>query len=79
MGLPSIAFVLAENQRAIVKGLDEAGVLHGIEKDFLSYGDFVAGVLRQLILDPVRRGEMSRQGRGLVGGQGAIEVIAALS
>jgi UDP-2,4-diacetamido-2,4,6-trideoxy-beta-L-altropyranose hydrolase len=78
IGTPQLAIVLAENQRAIARGLEQEGaaVALGWHADLRPEG--IIAAVRDLARDPGRRRELSRRGRELVDGQGAPRVLAAL-
>ena len=78
MGLPSLLFVIAENQRHVAEHLSElsAAVHAGMAHDFNSQR--FAEELGSLIRDQERRQTMSNRARALVDGLGADRVRAAL-
>jgi len=78
MGLPNAIIVLADNQRAIARELDAAGVsvLLG-EADAVSV-DSIAQGLDALMHDVEMREAMSARGRALVDGNGARRVVEAI-
>jgi UDP-2,4-diacetamido-2,4,6-trideoxy-beta-L-altropyranose hydrolase len=79
MGLPAVILVLAENQRGIATGLDEAGVVASVGWHAGVSSSQVASTLRRLCKDQGLRRQMSRQGRQVVDGLGVERVINFLS
>jgi len=73
MGLPSLLLTLAANQEGVAAAAHRRGVAVS-----LAAPAAIAGALRRLLPDPERRAAMSRQGRELVDGEGAIRVVAAM-
>ena len=78
MGLPSVLLVVAENQRRIAKGLDQAGMA-------INLGWFnrisrikISTELVKLLNARRRRQQMSQTGQQSVDGKGAYRVIEAL-
>ncbi len=78
MGLPSLLFVIADNQRRVAEHLSDSsvGVHAGAAPDFNS--ERFREELFRLLGAQDRRLEMSRRGRALVDGLGADRVRAAL-
>lgn len=78
MGLPSLLFVIAENQRGVAENLSKmsAAVHAGAGRDFDH--DRFADAVRELIESRERRTAMSKRARDLVDGLGADRVRAAL-
>jgi UDP-2,4-diacetamido-2,4,6-trideoxy-beta-L-altropyranose hydrolase len=78
VGTPQIAIVLADNQRPIARGLTDAGlaVSLGWHADVTDEG--IADAVAALVGDAGRRDELSRRGRELVDGRGALRVLAAM-
>ncbi|MDD3828051.1 MAG: UDP-2,4-diacetamido-2,4,6-trideoxy-beta-L-altropyranose hydrolase [Anaerolineae bacterium] len=79
MGLPSLLFVLAENQRANAEGMQAAGAAHnlGWHRDVSSVT--LAGEMERLLLSREVREAMARTGQRLVDGYGALRVVAEMS
>ena len=73
LGLPSIALVLAENQRAGADALDEAGAAVAIENI-----DAIPAVLGELLGDRERFARMSAAAFAIVDGLGTQRVLAAM-
>jgi UDP-2,4-diacetamido-2,4,6-trideoxy-beta-L-altropyranose hydrolase len=75
MGLPALVIILADNQRAIAKGLDEAGIVVnlGWHKDLATTD--IAQALVSLAGAANERAEMSRRGRELIDGKGNDRVL----
>jgi UDP-2,4-diacetamido-2,4,6-trideoxy-beta-L-altropyranose hydrolase len=78
MGLPSLLWVIADNQRQVAERLStvSAAVHAGAAHDFNARR--FAEDMRRLIESPERRQTMSQRGRALVDGLGADRVRAAL-
>jgi UDP-2,4-diacetamido-2,4,6-trideoxy-beta-L-altropyranose hydrolase len=78
VGTPQIAIVLADNQRPAGRALGEQGlaVSLGWHAD-LSAGD-IAGAVAGLAADAARREDLSRRGRELIDGRGALRVLGAM-
>jgi spore coat polysaccharide biosynthesis predicted glycosyltransferase SpsG/predicted acetyltransferase len=76
-GLPSILIDIAENQRPLAESLSERGVAVWIPfKD--ANADRLLKKIELLAQSPGRREAMSRRGKGLVDGRGALRVVSAL-
>ena len=78
IGTPQLAVVLAENQRAIARGLEQEGLAVGLGWHSDLQAERIVAAVRELARDAGRRRELSRRGRELVDGQGAPRVLAAL-
>jgi len=78
MGLPSLLFVVAENQRQSAERLSESGIAvnAGTTQEFRA--EPFAHHLQSLIESSERRAAMSRRGRELVDGLGSERVCGAL-
>jgi UDP-2,4-diacetamido-2,4,6-trideoxy-beta-L-altropyranose hydrolase len=78
VGTPQIAIVLADNQRPAGRALGELGlaVSLGWHAD-VATGD-VAAAVAGLAADASRRAELSRRGRELIDGRGALRVLSAM-
>lgn len=78
LGVPSLVAVVADNQAVIVERLDAAGA--AISLGWLAPGaaDRLAGRLDEVIGSAARRRQLSRSGRALVDGHGALRVTEAL-
>jgi UDP-2,4-diacetamido-2,4,6-trideoxy-beta-L-altropyranose hydrolase len=78
VGTPQVAIVLAENQRPAGRELGEHGVAvdAGWHADVTA--DRLAATIDALARDPARRTELSRRGRELIDGRGALRVLAAM-
>lgn len=70
MRLPSIAVVLAENQRAVVKGLEDLGVLRNLGWFENCSATTVAEAVETLLGDECKRFQMAAKGREIVDGKG---------
>lgn len=77
MGIPTAAFVIANNQETIVSDLDNRGFLHSLGRpEECSDDDFLASI-SGLISDQSRRQKMSEIGRKLIDGKGTKRIIDA--
>jgi UDP-2,4-diacetamido-2,4,6-trideoxy-beta-L-altropyranose hydrolase len=78
VGTPQIAIVLADNQRPAGRALGEQGlaVSLGWHAD-VSAGD-IASAVAALAGDAARREDLSRRGRELIDGRGALRVLSAM-
>jgi len=78
MGLPALVIILADNQRAVAEGLDEAGIVVnlGWYKDLATTD--IAQALVSLAGAANERTEMCRRGRELVDGKGNDRVLTEL-
>ncbi|MEM1165584.1 MAG: UDP-2,4-diacetamido-2,4,6-trideoxy-beta-L-altropyranose hydrolase [Planctomycetota bacterium] len=76
LGTPAIGVILAANQHRIGHDLARRGVMELIDP----VGDPAAATatVDRLIADPDRRAEMSRLGRALIDGRGAVRVVRFL-
>lgn len=79
MGVPSVAIMLAENQRPIVEALDAEGAAVSLGWHAQCSPGDIASAVRRLSTDSVRRAAMSRRGQALVDGEGAGRVVRALT
>ena len=79
MGVPSLVLILAENQRPIAEGLDQAGA--AVNLGWCTDIPIIqmAQALIQLSGDLATRSDMAQRGRGLVDGGGSTRLIAAIS
>lgn len=75
LGLPSLMIALAENQRANIEGLVQAGAALEIGAEDLE-GERLAELIRGLSASRLR--EMSRAAASLVDGEGAQRIIGAI-
>ena len=78
VGTPQVAIVLADNQRAIARGLDAAGLAVSLGWHADLTQESIAAAAAALIHAAGRRGEMARRGRELIDGRGALRVLAAM-
>jgi UDP-2,4-diacetamido-2,4,6-trideoxy-beta-L-altropyranose hydrolase len=78
LGLPHLVLVLADHQKAIAAGLDRAGSVVSLGEARSCSAEEIAGRLRSLGEDARARDAMSRRGRELVDGQGALRVAREL-
>jgi spore coat polysaccharide biosynthesis predicted glycosyltransferase SpsG len=78
MGLPALVLILADNQRVVAEGLDEAGVVVNLDW----HEDLTASDITQALVSLAgaadQRTEMSQRGRQLVDGKGNDRVLSEL-
>jgi UDP-2,4-diacetamido-2,4,6-trideoxy-beta-L-altropyranose hydrolase len=79
VGLPAVALVIAQNQRAVADELGAAGVILNLGWHEEASADRIASSVDGLLYSAFRRLRMSQQGRALVDGKGAERAAAALS
>jgi spore coat polysaccharide biosynthesis predicted glycosyltransferase SpsG len=78
MGLPALVLILADNQRAVAEGLDEAGIVVNLGwHNNLNATDITQAVL-SLAGETDARTEMSQRGRQLIDGRGNDRVVSKL-
>jgi UDP-2,4-diacetamido-2,4,6-trideoxy-beta-L-altropyranose hydrolase len=78
MGLPALVFVLAENQRAIARQLEKAGVSLNLGPQGDATAEPIAAKLGELLAKVEQRETMSRRARALVDGRGGERVCLAM-
>src|ERR1035441_6913367 len=78
MGLPALILVLAPNQSAVTKALEERGVAHNLGLASENSGDRIALAIQTLSHDSERRCALSRAGGQYVDGLGSRRVSACL-
>lgn len=81
LGVPSLLIPVAENQRGVARGLEEAGAAVHLPGPPDRIADSIPGPLTDLCLDARLRRQMSRRGKRLVDGLGCqriLEVMDAL-
>ena len=76
LGLPTLQFVLAENQRSIANALSNAGAAHMLEHAKL--GESLSTMLNKLVQDPAQLLSMSGAAANLADGLGAQRVARYL-
>lgn len=79
MGLPSLMLVLAENQRSVAEGLDEAGVAVNLGLHEQVTVARIAEELAALCHDHARRRKLSLNGQELIDGMGTQRVLTVMS
>jgi UDP-2,4-diacetamido-2,4,6-trideoxy-beta-L-altropyranose hydrolase len=79
VGLPAVALVIAENQRAIAEELSAARVVFNLGWHQELSPERIACTVDGLLYSSYRRLRMSQRGRALVDGRGAERVAAVLS
>ena len=78
IGVPAIVIAVADNQRDIARGVDEAGTARNLGWwESVGAADIAAAV-DGLVHDAAARRAMRRRGRALVDGRGAERVVAAV-
>jgi UDP-2,4-diacetamido-2,4,6-trideoxy-beta-L-altropyranose hydrolase len=78
IGTPQVAIVLADNQRPVARGLEAEGLAVSLGWHADLTHDRIAAVVGALAGNAGRRAEMSRRGRELIDGRGALRVLAAM-
>ncbi len=78
MGLPSLLVVLADNQTALAEGMAEQGAAINLGWHAAVDEVLIVRALSELLADPARQAEMSRNARRLVDGRGADRVVSVL-
>ena len=75
MGLPALVIILAENQQAVAKGLEERGAVINLGWHHNLTPIKIAQALEGLLLNTVKREKMSEISRKLVDGKGTERVL----
>ena len=78
LGIPSVAAVIAENQRAGAAAASARGFVVAVEPEVRSHVDEIERVILELIEDGPARERMSRAGRSVFDGRGAERVADAM-
>ena len=78
MGLPALVIILADNQRSVAEGLDEAGIFVNLGYHNNLNATDIAQALLKLATETDARTEMSQRGRVLVDGKGNDRVVSEL-
>lgn len=78
LGVPQVSMILADNQVPIARCLEDQGAGISLGRPREWDPDDVAGVLEDVLMDPVVRDRMSRAGQKLVDGQGRRRVADAV-
>ena len=78
LGVPSVLMALAPNQEAVGAALARAGAAIYLGRGPRVLTSEVITAVRELLVDPVRRGHMSEVASGLVDGEGAARVSREL-
>jgi UDP-2,4-diacetamido-2,4,6-trideoxy-beta-L-altropyranose hydrolase len=79
MGVPALVLVLADNQRAVAEGLDDAGAAWNLGDADQIAEAHIAEALGRLLDDRAWRQHMIERGRRIVDGHGAARVATALT
>lgn len=78
LGLPTIAVVVANNQRAAAKELERRGCLICLEPAHSIGAEQIANQLEKVLLDASMRSSLSQRGREIIDGLGARRVISMI-
>jgi len=78
MGVPSLLFIIANNQEKVAKGLDQNGIMVNLGWYNQGIGGFFSTQFLSLAGDASRRSQLSSTGRYLVDGLGGGRVISSL-
>ncbi|MFN3522035.1 MAG: UDP-2,4-diacetamido-2,4,6-trideoxy-beta-L-altropyranose hydrolase [Phenylobacterium sp.] len=78
LALPSLLVVLADNQRAAARAMDEAGAALMLEADAMDFDQAFAAALRRLLDDQALRARLAQRSAEVCDGLGAPRVAAAL-
>jgi len=78
MGLPALVIILADNQRAVAEGLDEAGIVVSLGWHNNLNATDITQALLSLAGEMDARTEMSQRGRQLIDGRGNDRVVSKL-
>ena len=79
MGAPAVLLVLANNQTAVAAGLNSAGAALNLGWHASLKATDIAGPLGDLLRSPDKRRAMTRHGKRLVDGNGAMRVASLLN
>jgi UDP-2,4-diacetamido-2,4,6-trideoxy-beta-L-altropyranose hydrolase len=78
VGTPAIAIVVADNQEPGAAALAQAGAVVNLGRHAHLHAGAIGAAVVSLAHDAVRREALSRRGRELVDGQGAVRVLDAM-
>ena len=78
MGLPALTMVLAENQKPVAKGLEDAGATINLGWHEACSKESITAMLTDLLGDRAKREAMSTAGKKLIDGKGAQRVLEAM-
>jgi UDP-2,4-diacetamido-2,4,6-trideoxy-beta-L-altropyranose hydrolase len=78
MGLPALVIILAENQQAVAKGLEEREAIINLGWHHNLSPVRIAKALENLLLNAARRGKMAEISRKLIDGKGTERVLSEL-
>jgi spore coat polysaccharide biosynthesis predicted glycosyltransferase SpsG len=79
LGVPTLVIIIAENQRAVARAIQNVGAAMVIGDSTEFDRDKVAATIEQLANDRTRRKQMSVAGRSLIDGLGANRVAQAVA
>ncbi|MBI4965622.1 MAG: UDP-2,4-diacetamido-2,4,6-trideoxy-beta-L-altropyranose hydrolase [Desulfomonile tiedjei] len=79
MGVPSLVIIVADNQEQNVAALDSAGAVISLGQHELLSVEAITAALAGLCQDSNKRREMSRKGRSLLDGRGALRVAEVMN
>jgi UDP-2,4-diacetamido-2,4,6-trideoxy-beta-L-altropyranose hydrolase len=78
MGVPALTITMADNQLAVVKGLEKAGIVVNLGWHHDLSSAKIAQAVQNLALDVDKRTQMQRSGRDLVDGNGTQRVLTGM-
>jgi RimJ/RimL family protein N-acetyltransferase len=78
LGLPTLAIIVADNQRPIAEALHAQGIVHNLGWYTELSPATIAQTLTALLTNEARRAEMSQRGQALVDGDGAERIVMHL-
>jgi UDP-2,4-diacetamido-2,4,6-trideoxy-beta-L-altropyranose hydrolase len=78
MGLPALVMILAENQQAIAKKLDQAGIAQTLGRSVSQTAETITREIFKILLSKQIRTRMTQLGQVLVDGQGSDRVLMIL-
>jgi len=78
MGVPTLAITMADNQVAVVEGLEKAGAMVSLDWYHDLSSEKIARAVQNLAMDVDKRTQMQRCGRHLVDGNGTQRVLTGM-
>jgi UDP-2,4-diacetamido-2,4,6-trideoxy-beta-L-altropyranose hydrolase len=78
MGVPTLAVTMADNQLAVVNGLEKAGVVENLGWHHELSSAKIAWAVKNLAVDADKRAQMQQRGRDLVDGNGLQRVLTGM-
>ncbi len=79
MGLPALSIVLADNQKPLAEGLDQAGVLQNLGWHTDVSPENIYEAIQTLIINKRKRGGLSKKGMSLIDGYGSARICRILT